>query len=149
MRFPTPSISLATVLLLLCMALPSLGQEAGGKDDPSFAELVDRAFGQDQELVNGLQYYNHHPKSMGTPYLLDGFVRQGWVSIRGVIYNPVWLRYDIHSQQVEVEYTTLNGADNQVVLVSDRVDHFQMGEYFFRNLSLQGEEEQFYQVPTI
>ncbi|MCK5066171.1 MAG: hypothetical protein KAR16_01970 [Bacteroidales bacterium] len=35
---------------------------------------------------------------------------------------------------MEVEYRTLNGADNQMVLVGDRVDQFRIGEHFFRNL---------------
>jgi hypothetical protein len=128
------------------MQIPVCGQQAFSETLLTYPELVDRAYGQDQELVNGLQYFNHHPRSLGNPYLLDGFVRQGWASIRGVMYYNIWLRYDIYNQQVEVEYRTLNGADNQVVLVSDRVDHFQIGEHFFRNLSLQGEKEQFYQV---
>jgi hypothetical protein len=133
------------VVLSLVLA-PVCGQVVSPEAPKTYPELVDRAYGQDQELVNGLQYFNHHPRSLGNPYLLDGFVRQGWVSIRGVLYNNVWLRYDIYKQQVEVEYRTLNGADNQVVLVGDRVDHFQMGEHFFRNLSLEGREEQFYQL---
>jgi hypothetical protein len=144
-------MKLRTLLILFAFTLlwifPAVhGQQAFSGSSLTYTELVDRAYGQDQELVNGLQYFNHHPRSLGNPYLLDGFVRQGFASIRGVVYSNIWLRYDIYSQQVEVEYRTLNGADNQVVLVSDRVDHFQIGEHFFRNLSLQGEKEQFYQV---
>ena len=107
---------------------------------------MDRAYGQDQELVNGMQYYDHHPRSSGNPYLLEGFVHQGSVSIRGVVYNNIWLKYDIYVQQVEVEYRTLSGADNQVILVGDRVDQFRIGEYFFRNLSFNGAQKEFYQV---
>jgi hypothetical protein len=132
--------------LLIWMSPAAHGQQASSDAVFTYPELVDRAYGQDQELVNGLQYFDHHPRSLGNPYLLDGFVRQGWVRIRGVVYNPIWLRYDIYRQQVEVEYLTLGGADNQVVLVGDRVDYFQMGEHYFENLSLQGEKKQFYQV---
>lgn len=131
---------------LLWIHPAAFGQQVSSQTALTYPELVDRAYGQDQELVNGLQYYNHHPRSLGNPYLLDGFVRQGWVSIRGIVYSNIWLRYDIYTQQVEVEYRTLNGADNQVVLVGDRLDYFQIGEHFFRNLSLRGEKEQFYQV---
>ena len=66
--------------------------------------------GQDQELVNGMQYYNKHPRSLGHPYLLEGLVHQGSVTIRGKLYSDIWLKYDIHAQQVEVEYRTMNGA---------------------------------------
>ena len=123
-----------------------MGQEASAGASPAFPLLVDRAYGQDQELVNGKQYYDHHPRSLGHPYLLDGFVHQGSVNIRGVTYFNVWLRYDIYNQQVEVEYTTMGGADNQVVLVNDRLKEFSMAQYVFRNLSILGEEKRIYQV---
>ena len=66
--------------------------------------------------------------------------------------NNIWLKYDIYSQQIEVEYQTINGADNQVILVSDRVNEFYIGSYYFKKLKLveeqEGEldDEQFYQI---
>lgn len=141
-----PNAILLAVLVSLAFLMPLRGQQSSDLGSPGYYELVDRAYGQDQELVNGMQYYNHHPRSLGNPYLLEGFVHQGSVSIRGVVYNNIWLKYDIYAQQVEVEYRTLNGADNQVVLVGDRVDNFRIGEHYFRNLSLGGEPERFYQV---
>ncbi len=146
MRLNAPTALLAAGLVSLLFIVPVRGQQLSPDSQPAYPELVDRAYGQDQELVNGMQYYNHHPRSLGNPYLLEGFVHQGSVSIRGVIYKNVWLKYDIYTQQVEVEYRTLNGADNQVVLVGDRVDEFRIGEHFFRNLSFKGEPEQFFQV---
>lgn len=140
-----PKAFFTSALIGLSLLVPALGQTGSGAPG-GFAELVDLAYGQDQDLVNGMQYYNHHPKSMGNPYLLDGFIHQGAVSIRGAVYNGVWLRYNIFSQQVEVEYSTLYGADNQVVLVGDRIDYFRIGEYLFRNERLNGEGKQFYQV---
>lgn len=125
---------------------PAQGQQASAEARQGYFELVDRAYGQDQELVNGLQFYDYHPRSLGNPYLLEGFVHQGSVTIRGVTYNNVWLKYDIFAHQVEVEYRTMGGADNQVVLVGDRVDEFRIGEHFFRNLAFQGEQQGFYQV---
>ena len=112
----------------------------------NFAALVEKSYGQDQELVNGMQYYNKHSRSLGNPYLLGGQVLQGSVTIRGVIYNNVWLRYDIHAQHVEVAYQTMNGADNQVILVGDRVNRFSIRNQEFRRMCLLGEAEQFYQV---
>lgn len=143
--FAPTSLSAFAFFSLLCFASVQ-GQQSSTDSRPAYPLLVDRAYGQDQELVNGKQYYNHHPRSLGNPYLLEGFVHQGFVNLRGVIYSNVWLRYDIYAQQVEVEYRTMNGADNQVVLVGDRLHEFQIGEHYFRNLSVMGEERQFYQV---
>lgn len=146
MRMYTPKALIVVTLVFLLTLVPAIGQQSSAEPSSRFPALVDRAYGQDQELVNGLQYYNHHPRSLGNPYLLEGFAHQGSVSLRDVVYSDIWLRYDIHAQQVEVEYRTLNGADNQVVLVGDRLDYFQIEEHLFRNLSLDGESKRFYQV---
>ena len=146
MRLNDPATLFGVVLLSFLFLVPVRGQQLSADSPSRYPLLVDRAYGQDQELVNGMQYYDKHPRSLGHPYLLEGFVHQGSVRIRGVIYNNIWLKYDIFAQQVEVEYRTLNGADNQVVLVGDRVDEFRIGEHFFRNLSFNGEQESFYQV---
>ena len=146
MRMYTPTALFVVSLVFHLTLVPALGQQLSAEPSSRYPSLVDRAYGQDQELVNGLQYYNHHPRSLGNPYLLEGFVHQGSVSLRGVVYSNIWLRYDIFAQQVEVEYRTLNGADNQVVLVGDRLDYFQIEEHLFMNLSFDGEAKRFYQV---
>lgn len=146
MRFKTLTTLFGVALVSFLFLVPVGGQQVSADSPSRYPELVDRAYGQDQELVNGMQYYNKHPRSLGNPYLLEGFVHQGSVSIRGVIYNNIWLKYDIFAQQVEVEYRTLNGADNQVILVGGRLDEFRIGEHYFKNLSFNDEQESFYQV---
>jgi hypothetical protein len=139
--------TVTTAILFFCLIqLPLEAQQTNTYSSQKYAELVEWAYGQDQELVNGLQYYNRHPGSLGNPYLLEGRVHQGNVSLRGKLYDGLWLKYDIYNQQVEVEYRTMIGAENQVILVSDRVDNFSIENYFFEKLKLEGEQEQFYQV---
>ncbi|MDF1574921.1 MAG: hypothetical protein P1P86_06970 [Bacteroidales bacterium] len=137
-----------TAVFGFCLISISLhGQQSSGESSFDYNELVAWAYGQDQELVNGMQYYNKHPGSMGHPYLLQGWAHQGSVTIRGRLYSPIWLKYDIHAQQVEVEYRTMNGAENQVILVGDRLDEFTIEKNFFRRLTLEEQAgEQFYQV---
>jgi hypothetical protein len=139
-------LAAAALTLFFTFQISLAGQEGTGDGDLSFAESVLWAYGQDQELVNGLQYYNRHPRSLGHPYLLEGWVHQGSVSLRGKLYSGIWLKYDIHAQHVEVEYQTVNGADNQVILVSDRVDHFSIGNDYFERLVLEEGQAKFYQV---
>ena len=140
-------LAVVTAFLILVLFPECLSaQEPSAAQALDFAELVEWAYGQDQELVNGLQYYNRHPRSLGHPYLLEGWVHQGSVNLRGKIYPGIWLKYDIHSQHVEVEYRTVGGADNQVVLVSDRVRNFSIGPYYFERLALDEGIPRFYQV---
>ena len=148
-HYMSKDIHKAVVAAILFFCLIQVSLEAQQQtNDPSqeYAALVEWAYGQDQELVNGLQYFNRHPRSLGHPYLLEGWVHQGSVSLRGKLYPGIWLKYDIYNQHVEVEYRTMNGADNQVILVSDRVDNFFIGSYFFEKLKLEEDKEQFFQV---
>ena len=147
MIFDVPKAILVAIFYLPVMHQPLLGQ---GNTAPAsgYIELVNRAFGQDQELVNGRQYYNRHPSSMGHPYLLQGWAHKGSVTLRGKVYDNIWLKFDIESHQVEVDYRTMNGGDNQVILVNDRVDEFYIENYYFRRMKLEPElsQIQFYQV---
>ena len=147
MRFDARKAFSAAILLSCIIILPLHGQQSAGGVPVQYGDMVRWAYGQDQELVNGMQYYNKHSRSLGHPYLLEGWVHQGSVSIRGKVYNDIWLKYNIHAQQVEVEYRTMNGADNQVILVGDRLDEFTIAERYFRKLKLAEDgKEQFYQV---
>ena len=146
MRSDLRKLLLPAILSVSLIQLPLYGQLRTESQSQAFTEQVVRAYGQDQELVNGLQYYNRNPRAMGHPYLLEGWVHQGSVRIRGNLYPDVWLKYDIHQQQVEVEYKTMNGADNQVILVGDRLDEFTIGDQYFKKIELNGETEQIYQV---
>jgi hypothetical protein len=74
MKYNEPRAFLLAVLVTLTFQMPVRGQQSSALVSPAYYELVDRAYGQDQELVNGMQYYNHHPRSQGNPYLLEGFV---------------------------------------------------------------------------
>ena len=146
MRFDASKV-VSAALLILSAFLPLHGQQSATGPSALYGDLVNWAYGQDQELVNGMQYYNKHPSSLGHPYLLEGWVHQGSVNIRGKVYGDIWLKYNIHAQQVEVEYQTMNGADNQVILVGDRLEEFTIGEHYFRKLKLAADgEDQFFQV---
>jgi hypothetical protein len=139
-------IVVSALLCFCALQLPLPGQLTTA-DSNQYSELVDQSFGQDQELVNGVQFHNKHPRSMGHPYLLEDVLHQGSVTIRGQHYIDIWLKYDIYARQVEVAYKTISGATNHVVLVSDHVDEFTLGNRYFRKMILEEEQqEQFYQV---
>ena len=80
------------LFLLFLIQAPLLAQEEGLEQNSLFASLVEWAYGQDQELVNGLQYYNRHPRSLGHPYLLEGWVHRLplFFSIYFFVYLLLW-----------------------------------------------------------
>ena len=116
---------LFTLILLLC-STGLLKAQA-----PGFEAAVDGAFGMDQELVNGSQYYNRHLQAAGHPYFMENSYRNASVSIRGRLFDDVSLKYDVYYQQVLLEYTSFSGAPNQVILVNEHLDYFTLGNYLF------------------
>lgn len=152
MKFDVPKALLVAIVLLSMIYSPLQGQVINTDATQGFLELVELAYGQDQELVNGMQYYNRNPRSMGHPYLLEGWAHQGSVTIRGALYSSIWLKYDIYAQQVEVDYYTASGGENTVILVGDRVDEFNIGNSYFKKTKLEEDLDvdpmqfQFYQV---
>lgn len=126
---------------------PLSAQEAKeGNFSGAFADLAGQAYGLDQDLVNGFEYYNRYVGCKGDPYFLEGDFLKGTLRIHGQEYKEVTLRFDIASQLVEMEYTNAFGGNSWIILVSDHVGAFEYGGYSFRKLDLEGQPGKFYQV---
>ena len=139
--------------IFLCVHIylsPVFGQQNMSQADRvSYVHLVKKGYGLDQDLINGLQYYNRNTLSKGHPYFQTNQFRRGSISVEGEIFYNVSLKFDIHSQQVELEYKNFSGGRNQVVTIFDKVDAFILGEYQFQKLSIEEGIEKYHQViPT-
>jgi hypothetical protein len=122
--------------LLLPVFLFFFLQPAEGQED--FASLVEKEYGNNQELVNGVQYYNRYLAYQGHPYFLDEDLVRGSVTIGGQVFGNQSVRYNIYSQCVELSYSHFTGGNNQIELVSAHLDGFTLGAFHFSSL---GEEE--------
>jgi len=112
----------------------------------TFPDLVENAYGLDQDLVNGVQYSNRYMRSDGHPYFLEDRFNNGSVSINGKIYQNVQLKYDLLSQRVEIKHKKYLGGNYRYVTVSDCMEAFSLGIYEFRKLKIKEEPERYYQV---
>jgi hypothetical protein len=112
----------------------------------TFTELVDRAFGSDQELVNGIQFSNHYGRIDGHPYFLDSRFREGSVWVNNQWYDHIRLRYNLYSQKVEIEYRTINGNLNQYMSVPELMPSFSMEGYHFKRMQFPDEAPIYYLV---
>ena len=113
---------------------------------PSFEELVERTYGSDQSLVNGIQFSNQYIRIEGNPYFLDGRFSFGAASIHDQWYNPVRLRYNLYSQKIEIEYMSPEGHMNQLITVPEQIPAFILGGYEFRRMQVGEEESAYYMV---
>ncbi|MBN2610888.1 MAG: hypothetical protein JXB00_04950 [Bacteroidales bacterium] len=107
-----------------------------------------RLYKQDQNLVNGMKYYNLHYSATGNPFLISEKSSEGWINLNGVEYRDILLKYDICNQQVILEYTYSHGGMNQVVLSNEFISEFELlGKRFKKyHFSLTGEK--YFQVIT-
>lgn len=126
---------------------PVLGQQPAVPETRNhYVEVVERSFGYDQDLINGVQYFDRYMGYKGVPYFMSiGFV-DGEMTIRDKLYRNVRIRYDLYSQVVEIEYENFYGGFSWLLTVADHVKAFQMGEFVFEKLNLDGQSTGFYQV---
>ena len=103
-------VAVATLIFLVIINAPVCGQKTGAlEDDLNYSELVGKAYGLDQELVNGVQYFNRYRATLGHPYFLGDMFQMGSATIRGRNYSDVKLKYDLFSQHLEVKYKNYLG----------------------------------------
>lgn len=136
-------IRLIYVLFLLALVLfnsENLSAQGG------FAEQVDRAFGSNQELVNGIQFSNQYIRSEGHPYWINGGFRTGSVCINDRWFEQLQLRYNLYSQKLELGYLTTEGFMNQIITVPENISAFSLEGYTFRRLQIGKELVSYYQV---
>jgi len=112
----------------------------------TFPDLVENAYGLDQDLVNGIQYSNRYIRSEGHPYFPEDRFKNGSVSINGKIYQNVQLKYDLFSQRVEIKHDKISGRDYRYITISDRMEAFSFEMYEFRKLKIPEAPERYYQV---
>lgn len=113
---------------------------------PSFEAAIERTFGVDQSLVNGIQFSNQYIHIEGNPYFMDGGYRMGSVCIHDQWYEAIPLRYNLYTQKVEIEYLNREGDMNQLITVPEQMPAFLLEGFEFRRMQLGGEAWSYYMV---
>jgi len=118
----------------------------------TFEELVDRAFGSDQTLVNGIQFSNQYIRIEGSPYFagsdyyIAGWFRIGSVCIEEQCFDQVRIRYNLYTQKVEIEYVSQEGNLNQILTVPEHIPSFTLEGFEFRRMQLGEEAPMYYMM---
>jgi hypothetical protein len=120
--------------------------DTGIPETDSLSWYIQMKYGLDQELYNGLQYHKRNVQYKGDPYFPEDVFYKGSVTIKGVKYEPEWLKYDSYLQDLILEYTDFQGRYNQLILNNIQVESFCLGSFCFQNLSLADDPHRFYQV---
>jgi len=121
-------------------------QESPDVIQSAYTSLVKKAYGLDQDLINGVRYFNRYLGCQGDPYFGSIGFEDGELTIKDRVYQDLRIRYDLFSQSVEVEYNYSFGRGNRLVTVSDHVEAFRIQEYSFEKLNIEEPSGKFYQV---
>ena len=144
--------SIQKILFSLSLILIITGNGSAQTSNSSIPEAdslswyIQMKYGLDQELINGFQYYTRNVQYRGNPFFPDDIFYTGSVTLRGVKYDNVQLKYDNYSQYLILAYTDFKEQYNQLIINSIHVDSFRLGIYYFKNLAIAGQKERFYQL---
>ena len=123
------------------------GQTVADSHTPAgFADLVTETYGLDQELLNGIQFVNRYKRCLGHPYFTEDRLEDGSLTIRGSVYGDLLLKYNLVTQDLELEYLNSQGMTNRIIVIADFVENFRYGRYQFLKLEMEDGEEKYYQV---
>ena len=98
--------NLSCIVLLLAAAY-ALNAQVDSSRQVMFKEIysaAERAYGMNQELMNGVLQESGEQDALGHPYFLDYYTDQGSVIYRGKLHTDLSLRYDIYNQQLLLIY---------------------------------------------
>jgi len=106
----------------------------------------DQAYGLDQKLISGVQYYNKYSRALGNEFLdSDEFVK-GRLVINGMEYNDVNIRYDIYNQRINHQFNYTSSTVNTVILEKYKIDEFEMNDMIFRKIFFPESDTSFFQI---
>ena len=114
-------------------------------DNDSLSWYIDMKYGLDQELFNGLQYYKKYVQYKGDPFYPQDKFYNGSVTLKGITYDGVQLKYNCYSQQLILGYTDFKEQYNQLIINNIHIDSFSLGRYRFKNVALTNHRDLIYQ----
>ncbi|MEZ5107053.1 MAG: hypothetical protein R2757_21285 [Draconibacterium sp.] len=127
---------LKLILLLLSTLFPFgylLSQNTGTPISSNIVKSeLDKLYGVDQRLVSG-DFYAGAPLGSvsGHPYFFDETWKEGSVTIEGIKYNNLLLKFDVASDMLVLKTYTLNNNTIQLCLKKEKISGFTMNEAKF------------------
>jgi hypothetical protein len=137
---------LVTVLLSFTWEGNSQPSLSSDSTRDSLLHFVHKAYGLDQDLINGIQFYERYSHCEGNPYFPSNSFYRGELSLLGERFDHVMMKYDVYAQQLVLEYTDYSLRYNQVIIDGIRIDSFRLGKHVFKKMGLLDRKPLFYQV---
>ena len=137
-----------TYLLLFRFSFSGYSQKSEAGISVSYDELyqsVQKKFGVDQELTNGIFYEDQFREAIGHPFLFDNDFHNGYLIFRNKKYDYVKIKYDIYEQHL-VLYYAFFGSYVWIIPPNEFVSEFSIDGRVFRRFSFEGKNAAYNQV---
>lgn len=141
-------VLLLTYLFLFRFSFSGYSQESGTEISVGYDALyqsVQKKFGVDQELTNGIFYEDQYRDAIGHPFLFDNELHNGYLIFRNKKYDFVRIKYDIYEQHL-VLYYAFFGSYVWIIPPNEFVSEFCIDGKVFRRFSFEGGKAGYYQV---
>ncbi|OFX44707.1 MAG: hypothetical protein A2W95_14300 [Bacteroidetes bacterium GWA2_40_14] len=140
-------ISIYVISIIGLLFFPSnfiLGQESSNIE--SLWKELDKKYGFDTELINGMKYYPLHSKSVGNPFLKGTNPEIGEICINKRNFKEVKLLYEINLQKIILVYTNHTGGENKIILNSEWIDTFRIESKIFIKTPFKNQKIPFVEI---
>ncbi len=128
------------ILLLISGIMPAVSQPA------DLSAYIEKKHGPDQNLVNGILYYDRYKNVLNHPFYSGEELLPGSVVISGTSYEGVKINYNIYSQYLVLEYPVISGSSHNIIISPEHTDAFSFDGYYFEKLILDDRGPLFYQL---
>jgi hypothetical protein len=105
-------------------------------------------YGLDQNLINGVKFYKSPEAVSGNEFFLDDKSSSGQITVNGISYPNVFLKYDLVEQNVILEYDYPPGGKMQIIIDKEKISEFEIFERTFKKYRFPSTGEHFFQILT-
>jgi hypothetical protein len=98
-----------------------------------FVKEVEKIYGADDLLINGVIFFPRSPLIEGHPYFQSDEWLPGEIFIRGRSFKNMEIKYNLEIDHLILNAFFQGGANVKIVLNTTVIDSFYIGDHFFMN----------------
>ncbi len=134
------------ICFLLYLFGPVASQEISGLSGEEISSYTENRYGPFTSLINGEEYYYPYRQALGDPFFPVHDHNKASVRINGKVYENQQIKYDIYNNLVVLDFNDMNGALKSIILRSEWLDYFVLGNILFKKFRDEHGSERFGQV---
>jgi hypothetical protein len=115
-------------------------------DSTDLFSFVQREYGPDQVLVNGLYPEDYILDAIGHPFFMDTIFHPGYVILHNQKFDNVFLLYNIFDQNIIVSQPGYESGPVQIIPPNKFISEFKINDKIFRKFCFDGIHEDYFQV---